>query len=106
MNDVGGVWYRARAELRQRRRAIAALALVAGMAGGLVIGAADGARRTDTAVDRFVRGSGGAGDATVVDVAPDDLAAIDRLPQLRRRIAFFFAFLVSQEKSSLRADSL
>lgn len=47
-------WYIVRTELRGRRRALLGLVLLAGLAGGLVLAAATGARRTDTAYDRFV----------------------------------------------------
>lgn len=40
--------------LRQRGRALIGLAALVGVAGGLVIAAAAGARRTDTALDRFL----------------------------------------------------
>jgi len=44
----------AAAQLRRRRWATVALILLVGLAGGAVIGAVAGARRTDTAVNRFV----------------------------------------------------
>ena len=50
---MGAVWMRLRAELRAGWRSLLGLALVAGLAGGLVIAAAAGARRTDTAYERM-----------------------------------------------------
>ncbi len=50
----GAVWYRARAELRRRWRSTLVLALLAGLAGGIVLASVAGARRTSTAMDRFV----------------------------------------------------
>lgn len=53
------VWFRFRAELRTRWRAWLGLALIVGLAGGLVIALAASARRTDSAYDRFVRAQDG-----------------------------------------------
>ena len=47
------VWARARADLRARWKAWFLLALLVGVAAGAVIAAAAGARRTDTAYQRF-----------------------------------------------------
>jgi ABC-type lipoprotein release transport system permease subunit len=51
---MAAVWYRFRAELRTRWRSWLGLALVVGLAGGAVLGLAAGARRTDTAYERFL----------------------------------------------------
>jgi hypothetical protein len=51
---VGAIWYRARSELRRRWAGTIVLALLVGVAGGAVLTAVAGARRTDTALDRFV----------------------------------------------------
>lgn len=48
------VWIRAMKELRARWRPWLAIALMIGIAGGVVMAAAAGARRTDTAVPRFL----------------------------------------------------
>jgi hypothetical protein len=48
------VWARARAELRLRWRATVVLALLVGLAGGVVLAAVAGARRTDTVLQRFL----------------------------------------------------
>ncbi len=48
------VWFRTRAEFRARWRAWAGLALLVGLAGGVVLAAAAGARRTQTAYPRMV----------------------------------------------------
>ncbi|TMK83251.1 MAG: hypothetical protein E6G46_03825, partial [Actinobacteria bacterium] len=50
---MGAVWMRARAELRARWRASLGLAVVIGLAGGLVIAAAAGARRQDATYPLF-----------------------------------------------------
>ena len=46
---MGTVWLRLRADFRLRWRALAGLALLLGLVGGVVLTAAAGARRTDTA---------------------------------------------------------
>jgi len=51
---VGAVWFRFRAELRSRWQAVLGLALLAGIAGAATLGAAAGARRTDTAYSRLL----------------------------------------------------
>jgi hypothetical protein len=51
---MAAVWMRFRAELRSRARAWLGLALLVGVAAGVVIAAAAGARRTDTAYARFL----------------------------------------------------
>ncbi|MEX1008514.1 MAG: FtsX-like permease family protein [Acidimicrobiia bacterium] len=50
---MGAVWYRFRAELRTRWRSVFALALLVGGATSVVLVAAAGARRTDTAYSRL-----------------------------------------------------
>jgi hypothetical protein len=49
------VWMRARAELRSRWRATVVLMLLVGLAAGVVMSAALGARRTQTAFPRFLK---------------------------------------------------
>lgn len=89
------VWFRFRAELGTRWRAWLGLALLVGIGAGVVIAAAAGARRTDSAYPRFLR------DQRAFDVVafplcpgPEDLApgeapkecdvtTIARLPQVR-----------------------
>ena len=61
------VWLRFRAELRSRWRALLAVALLVGLAGGATLAALAGARRTDTAFDRLVEKT----DAWDVLVNPD-----------------------------------
>ena len=53
------VWLRARSELRSRLPAVVALAVIVGVIGGVVIAAAAGARRTDSAYPRFVKAKNG-----------------------------------------------
>ena len=51
---MAAVWIRAMNELRARWRAWLAIALMLGIAAGVVMAAAAGARRTDSAVPRFL----------------------------------------------------
>lgn len=51
---MGAAWAWARSELRRRRRATVALALLIGVSGAVVLTAAAGARRTDSAFSRFL----------------------------------------------------
>ena len=51
---VAAVWMAARAQLRRRWGATVALALLVGLAGGVVIAAVAGASRTETSMKRFV----------------------------------------------------
>ena len=48
------VWLALRADVRRRWRALVSLALLLGLAGGVVLIAAAGARRTDTAYPRLL----------------------------------------------------
>src|SRR5438045_3436862 len=77
---MGAIATRARAELRHRWRSALLLMLAIGIAAGTPLAAFAGARRTDSAVDRFVAyarpGQG------VIFSAPDSYAKIKRLPQL------------------------
>ena len=67
------VWFRTISELRRRWRAWVALAVLAGIGGGIAIAAFAGARRTNTTLDRFVAGGAAPPDATI-DPAPADLS--------------------------------
>src|SRR5437773_2373536 len=51
---MGGVWIRARAEVRSHVASILVLAVIEGMFGGVVIAAAAGARRTVSAYPRLL----------------------------------------------------
>jgi hypothetical protein len=52
---MGSTWLALRADLRVRWRAMAGLALLLGLIGGVVLTAAAGARRTETAYPRLLR---------------------------------------------------
>lgn len=51
---MGAVWARSRTDLRRRWRGTVVLALLVGLAGGVVVAAVAGARRTDSSMDRFL----------------------------------------------------
>jgi ABC-type lipoprotein release transport system permease subunit len=84
---MGAVWARVRSDLRRRWLAWLALALTIGFAGAVVLTAAAGARRTDTAFDRF-REQGRAQDLYFSAGPPSDpevrrmLDEIEQLPQV------------------------
>jgi hypothetical protein len=77
---MAAVWTRARAELRHRWRATVLLAVLVGLAGGVVLAAVAGSRRTNSAMDRFLAYSR----PLNVHVAGErlDLRAVERLPQV------------------------
>jgi len=78
------VWLRLRADLRLRWRALVGLALLLGLIGGVVLTAAAGARRTDTAYPRLLSWA----NAAQVDIVATGTgltgyyAALARLPQV------------------------
>jgi len=80
------VWLALRADLRTRWRALLSLALLLGLIGGVVLTAAAGARRTDTAYPRLLTWA----NATQIQVIPDAsgvipadyYAALAKLPQV------------------------
>jgi len=78
------LWLRLRADLRHRWRALLGLALLLGVIGGVVLAAAAGARRTDTAYPRLLEWA----NATRVDVIVEGSGlggydkALARLPQV------------------------
>ena len=62
------VWLALRADVRRRWRALVSLALLLGLAGGVVLIAAAGARRTDTAYPRLLSWA----NASEVEVTPGE----------------------------------
>ena len=90
---MSAVWMRVRNEIRLRWRALVGLGLLAGLLGGAVMAAAAGARRTDSAYQRFLT----AARAPEVSVGSDlpsfnnvDLAKVARLPQVAEAREFAF----------------
>jgi ABC-type antimicrobial peptide transport system permease subunit len=77
------LWLALRSDLRHRWRALVSLALLLGLAGGVVLTAAAGARRTDTAYPRLLNWANAAQlDVTAGAVVPSYFAALARLPQV------------------------
>jgi ABC-type antimicrobial peptide transport system permease subunit len=82
---MDALWLTLRADLRRRWRPMLGLALLLGVIGGVVLTAAAGARRTDTAYPRLLRWAR----AAQVDVVPNSsylpgryFPALARLPQV------------------------
>ena len=77
------VWLVLRADVRRRWRALLSLALILGVAGGVVLTAAAGARRTDTSYQRLLSWANAA-QVEVLPGSPDPryFAALARLPQV------------------------
>jgi putative ABC transport system permease protein len=79
------VWMRFRSEVRAGARGLIGLVLLVGLAGGIVLGAAAGARRTETAFPRFLVTSGAAD--VLVSTQADDArpfnALVEPLPEVR-----------------------
>lgn len=83
---MNGYWLCLRAALRAGWRAWAGIALIVGLAAGVTIAAAAGARRTDSAHDRFLRAQE-AYDVLLPNypdpgMATFDPAVVERLPQV------------------------
>jgi putative ABC transport system permease protein len=83
---MSAVWMRARSELRSRWRATLALTLLVGFGAGVVLSAATGARRTQTAYPRFLKASHAAD--VLISVLqtgiPSFYPAVSRLPEVER----------------------
>src|SRR5438045_8369401 len=81
---MAAAWFRLRADIRSRWREIVGVALLLGVAGGVVIASGAGARRTATALHRIVASQRSADVAVDPDQTPDNMkwAAVDRLPNV------------------------
>jgi putative ABC transport system permease protein len=81
---MGALWLTLRAELRRGWRAMLGLALLLGVIGGVVLAAAAGAQRTDTAYPRLLRWANAAQADVIVKDAPVPafFAAVRRLPEV------------------------
>src|SRR5256714_3713012 len=77
---MNAVWMRVRWELRSRIASVVVLGLIVGVIGGVVIAAAAGARRTETAYARFLRTTR----AVDIVVAPTPPGAVARRRQIVR----------------------
>ncbi|HEV3293143.1 MAG TPA: FtsX-like permease family protein [Streptosporangiaceae bacterium] len=77
------VWFALRAGMRRRWRTLVSLALLLGLAGGVVLTAAAGARRTDTAYPRLLTWANASQvTALLGGLDPAYFAALDQLPQV------------------------
>ena len=77
------LWLALRADLRRSWRTLVSLALLLGLAGGVVLTAAVGARRTDTAYPRLLTWANAAQlDVVPGAVVPPYFAALSKLPQV------------------------
>jgi hypothetical protein len=77
------LWLALRSDLRRKWRALVSLALLLGLAGGVVLTAAAGARRTDTAYPRLLDWASAAQlDVLPGAVVPPYFAALTRMPQV------------------------
>lgn len=91
------VWLRLRADARSRWRAWAALSIAVGLAGGVVIASLVGAKRTDSAYDRFLRWSNSA-DLVLFNAAdPIDFEKVRELPEVAEALDARFAWMVGDE---------
>src|SRR5207237_9608592 len=84
-HHMTAVLLRVRADLRARWRSWLGLTLIMGLAGGAVLAAAAGARRTDSAYSRFLRSSRGP-DALVFRSTDPSFASISQEPRAGLRV--------------------
>jgi hypothetical protein len=106
---VSAVWLRARAQLRGGAKVALLLAALVGLAGGMVLAAVAGARRTEAALPRFQAYDRG-GDATVemflspAQQGPDplgrELRALRGLPEVAGAARFRVAIVSSPDPAS------
>jgi len=96
---MSAIWMRATSELRARWRPWLAIALMVGIASGVVMAAAAGARRSDSAVGRFLAYAQ-ASDVDVDDPSPltmsalrDEYRAIAKLPEVESATAAAFMLM-------------
>jgi hypothetical protein len=75
------IWLRVRAGLRQDWREPVVLAVITGLMGAVVLVALAGARRTDTAVSRFLQYSGPT-EGQVANVSQQMMGKIAALPSV------------------------
>jgi hypothetical protein len=88
---VGAVWLRARVHLRGQVRASVLLALLVGLVGGVALAGLAGARRSETALPRFLASSYtidaqillAGPDGEAARIGPTELRALAALPQVR-----------------------
>lgn len=107
---MSAVWMRLRAELRGRWRAWLGLATLIGLSGGLVLACAAGARRTDSAFDRFLVAQRSA-DASTFYVAWDpsfaklDPDQVEALPSVAESVRGAFVDLDGDTEAFASTDA-
>jgi len=80
---VGAVWMLARVDVRRRWRGVVILVLLVGIVGAIVLSTVAGARRSDTALGRFITYSRASSmELDVPDPTPAELAAFRRVPEV------------------------
>lgn len=97
---MAAVWYRACAELRRRWRATVARALLVGLVGAVVLTVVAGARRSDSAFDRF-RAASRSAHVTLLTTDASRLDQVERLPQVEA-MSHFFAPLFAPIRAGAR----
>ena len=94
---MAAVLLRLRTGARSRWRAWVALALLVGVAGGIILAALAGAERTETSYDRFLRWSN-ASDLVLFNAAdPVDFEQVRALPEVDEALDAWFAWMVDTE---------
>jgi putative ABC transport system permease protein len=88
---MSAIWIRAKSELRARWRPWLAVAIMIGIASGVVMEAAAGARRSDTAVSRFLAYSHAS--HADVEADPSTFHAIAALPEVESAEAAAFMLM-------------
>lgn len=79
---MGATWLALRADLRRRWRPVVGLALLLGLIGGVVLAAATGARRTDTAYPRLLHWARASQFNIISNYSPLLYGRLRRLPQV------------------------
>lgn len=98
---MAAVWLRLRGDARKRWRSWTALALLIGLGGGVVIASLSGARRTESAYDRFLVWSNAA-DLVLFNAAdPVDFDQVKKLPEVDEALNAWFAWMIGSEGHSL-----
>lgn len=91
---MSAVWMRLRTDGRSRWRAWVALALLVGLAGGVVLASLAAAKRTQSAYDRFLRWSDAADVALFNAADPVDFDQVRELPEVAEALDAWFAWMV------------
>jgi ABC-type lipoprotein release transport system permease subunit len=88
---MAALWLVVRADLRQRWRSLAVLTLLVALAGGVVLTALAGARRTDSALPRLLEST--RHEDVNLEISPDWFAAVAALPEVEAVAPLSFLFV-------------